>query len=150
MCIRDSTIGTLDGANVEIREEVGEDNFFLFGYKTEELEALRAHYNPRQVYEENKELKQAIDQIAGGYFSPDIRNLFQPIVSSILDYDKYFVLADYASYIECQERVDKAYRNKDQWIKMSILNVARSGKFSSDRSIREYAENIWSILPVPL
>jgi len=144
------TIGTLDGANVEIREEVGEDNFFLFGYKTEELEALRAHYNPRQVYEENKELKQAIDQIAGGYFSPDIRNLFQPIVSSILDYDKYFVLADYASYIECQERVDKAYRNKDQWIKMSILNVARSGKFSSDRSIREYAENIWSILPVPL
>jgi len=144
------TIGTLDGANVEIREEVGEDNFFLFGYKTEELEALRAHYNPRQVYEENKELKQAIDQIAGGYFSPDIRNLFQPIVSSILDYDKYFVLADYASYIECQERVDKAYRNKDQWIKMSILNVARSGKFSSDRSIREYADNIWSILPVPL
>ena len=144
------TIGTLDGANVEIREEVGEDNFFLFGYNTEELEALRAHYNPRQVYEENKELKQAIDQIAGGYFSPDIRNLFQPIVSSILDYDKYFVLADYASYIECQERVDKAYRNKDQWIKMSILNVARSGKFSSDRSIREYAENIWSILPVPL
>jgi len=144
------TIGTLDGANVEIREEVGEENFFLFGYKTEELEEMRTHYNPRKLYEENKELKQAIDQIAGGYFSPDIPNLFQPVVNSILDYDKYFVLADYASYIECQERVDKAYRNKDQWTKMAILNVARSGKFSSDRAIREYAENIWGIIPVPL
>ena len=144
------TIGTLDGANVEIREEVGDDNFFLFGLKTEELAAMRASYNPRQYYEENKELKQAIDQISGGYFSPDLPQLFQPIISSLLDHDQYFVLADYASYMKCQERVDKAYRDKDRWTKMSVLNVARSGKFSSDRAIREYAENIWNILPVPV
>jgi len=144
------TIGTLDGANVEIREEVGDENFFLFGLKTEELPAIRASYNPRQYYEENKELKQAIDQISGGYFSPDLPQLFQPIISSLLDRDQYFVLADYASYMECQERVDKAYRDKDHWTKMAVLNVARSGKFSSDRAIREYAETIWNILPVPV
>ncbi|MCX5816953.1 MAG: glycogen/starch/alpha-glucan phosphorylase [Proteobacteria bacterium] len=144
------TIGTLDGANVEIREEVGDENFFLFGLKTEELAAMRASYNPRQYYEENKELKQAIDQISGGYFSPDIPQLFQPIISSLLDHDQYFVLADYASYMECQERVDKTYRDKDRWTKMAVLNVARSGKFSSDRAIREYAETIWNILPVPV
>lgn len=144
------TIGTLDGANVEIREEVGDENFFLFGLKTEELTAMRVSYNPRQYYEENKELKQAIDQISGGYFSPDLPQLFQPIISSLLDLDQYFVLADYASYMECQERVDRAYRNKDHWTKMAVLNVARSGKFSSDRAIREYAETIWNIQPVPV
>ena len=144
------TIGTLDGANVEIREEVGDENFFLFGLKTEELAAMRASYNPRQYYEENKELKQAIDQISGGYFSPDLPQLFQPIISSLFDRDQYFVLADYASYMECQERVDKAYRDKDRWTRMAVLNVARSGKFSSDRAIREYAETIWNILPVPV
>jgi starch phosphorylase len=144
------TIGTLDGANVEIREEVGEENFFLFGYKTEELAAMRAAYNPRQHYEENNELKQAIDQISGGYFSRDFPRLFQPIVSSLLDGDMYFVLADYAAYIECQERVGRIYRDKDMWTKMSVLNVARSGKFSSDRAIREYAETIWNIQAVPV
>ncbi|MCX5808680.1 MAG: glycogen/starch/alpha-glucan phosphorylase [Proteobacteria bacterium] len=144
------TIGTLDGANVEIREEVGDENFFLFGLKTEELAAMRASYNPRQYYEENKELKQAIDQISGGYFSPDLPQLFQPIISSLFDRDQYFVLADYASYMECQERVDKAYRDKDRWTRMAVLNVARSGKFSSDRAIREYAETIWNIMPVPV
>jgi starch phosphorylase len=144
------TIGTLDGANVEIREEVGDENFFLFGLKTEELAAMRASYNPRQYYEENKELKQAIDQISEGYFSPDLPQLFQPIISSLFDRDQYFVLADYASYMECQERVDKAYRDKDRWTRMAVLNVARSGKFSSDRAIREYAETIWNILPVPV
>jgi len=144
------TIGTLDGANVEIREEVGDENFFLFGLKTEELAATRASYNPRQYYEENKELKQAIDQISGGYFSPDLPQLFQPIISSLIDRDQYFVLADYASYMECQERVDGTYRDKDRWTKMAVLNVARSGKFSSDRAIREYAETIWNILPVPV
>jgi len=144
------TIGTLDGANVEIREEAGEDNFFLFGYKTEELAAMRASYNPCRHYEENKELKQAIDQISGGYFSPDFPQLFQPVVSPLLDRDQYFVLADYASYMECQERVGRVYRDKDRWTKMAVLNVARSGKFSSDRAIREYAETIWNILPVPV
>ncbi len=144
------TIGTLDGANVEIREEVGEENFFLFGLKAEEIMNLRQHYNPRAYYEQNPELKQAIDQIASGYFSPGQRDLFQPLVSSLLDFDRFFVLADYASYIECQERVSKTYLEEKRWNKMAILNVARSGKFSSDRAIQEYAERIWKIRQVPI
>lgn len=142
------TIGTLDGANVEIREEVGEDNFFLFGHNAEELVGMRAAYNPRQYYEENGELKKAIDQIQGGWFSPDMPQLFDPVVNSLLEHDTYFVLADYASYIQCQEEVGRAYRDKDRWTRMAVLNVARSGKFSSDRSIREYAEHIWNASPV--
>ena len=142
------TIGTLDGANVEIREEVGEENFFLFGHNTEELVSMRASYNPRQYYEENSELKLAIDQIQGGYFSPDMPQLFNPVINPLLEHDTYFVLADYASYIKCQEEVNTAYQDEEQWTKMAILNVARSGKFSSDRAIREYAEHIWHILPV--
>jgi starch phosphorylase len=143
------TIGTLDGANVEIREEVGDDNFFLFGYNTEELAAMRPTYNPRQYYEENRELKQAIDQIQGGFFSPDMSQLFQPVINTLLDHDTFFVLADYASYIKCQEEVSRAYQVEARWTKMAILNVARSGKFSSDRAIREYTEHIWDIMPVP-
>ncbi len=144
------TIGTLDGANVEIREEVGEDNFFLFGLTTEELAALRTCYNPRKYYEEGKELKQAIDQIHNGYFSPGMPTLYHPITHPLLDHDTYFVLADYAAYIKCQEEVNKAYGDRDRWTKMAVLNVARSGKFSSDRAIREYAEKIWGISPVAL
>ena len=143
------TIGTLDGANVEIREEVGEDNFFLFGHNTEELVAMHQTYNPRQYYEENKELKQAINQIQGGYFSPDMPQLFHPVINPLLEHDTFFVLADYASYIQCQEEVSKTYRDETLWTKMAILNVARSGKFSSDRAIREYAEHIWHISPIP-
>jgi glycogen phosphorylase len=143
------TIGTLDGANVEIREEVGEDNFFLFGHDTKELVEMRAGYNPRQYYEENRELKQAIDQIQGGYFSPGMPQLFHPVINPLLEYDTYFVLADYASYIQCQDEVSRAYRDEARWTKMAILNVARSGKFSSDRAIREYAEHIWHSVPVP-
>jgi starch phosphorylase len=142
------TIGTLDGANVEIREEVGEDNFFLFGLTTEELGALRTSYNPRKYYEEDKELKQAIDQIHNGYFSPGTPTLYHPVTQPLLDHDTYFVLADYAAYVKCQEEVNKAYGDRDRWTKMAVLNVARSGKFSSDRAIREYAENIWGISPV--
>ncbi|MCX5804513.1 MAG: glycogen/starch/alpha-glucan phosphorylase [Proteobacteria bacterium] len=143
------TIGTLDGANVEIREEVGKDNFFLFGHNTEELVAMRSSYNPRQYYEENLELKKVIDQIQGGYFSPDMPQLFHPVINPLLEHDTYFVLADYASYIQCQDEVSKAYRDEARWTKMAILNVARSGKFSSDRAIREYAEHIWHVLPAP-
>lgn len=143
------TIGTLDGANVEIREEVGEENFFLFGHTAEELVELRSLYNPHTYYEENRELKQVIDQIRDGYFSPENRQLFQPITDSLLRHDPYFVLADYASYIACQEKVSEIYRDRAQWIKTAILNVARSGKFSSDRAIRQYAENIWGATPVP-
>jgi starch phosphorylase len=139
------TIGTLDGANVEIREEVGQENFFLFGLTAEEIIQLRQGYNPRQYIEQNKELAQAMNQLSSGFFSPENQGYFQPVVNSLLDGDHYCVLADYASYVSCQEEVSRVYREHDRWIKMAVLNVARSGKFSSDRAIREYAENIWHI-----
>jgi len=144
------TIGTLDGANVEIREEVGPENFFLFGYKAEELSEMRAQYNPRKCYEENQELKRVIDQIQGGYFSPGTPDLFRPVTDPLLAYDTYFVLGDYASYIERQEEVSRVYGDEALWTRMAVLNVARSGKFSSDRAVREYADNIWGIKPVPI
>jgi len=144
------TIGTLDGANIEIREEVGEENFFLFGHRAQEIMAMHATYNPRIYYEENEELKRAIDQIQTGFFSRDNTSLFYPIVDALLNKDQYFVLADYASYIRCQEEVAMAYGDEEKWTKMAILNVARSGKFSSDRAIREYAEHIWNVVPVPI
>ncbi len=142
------TIGTLDGANVEIREEVGEENFFLFGLTAEELVKIRSIYDPHKYYEENKELKEVIDQIHGGYFSPGSPQLFHPITESLFRHDPYFVFADYASYIQCQEKVNEVYRDQSRWTKMAVLNVARSGKFSSDRAIRQYAESIWGTLPV--
>ncbi|MDA8168827.1 MAG: glycogen/starch/alpha-glucan phosphorylase [Nitrospiraceae bacterium] len=142
------TIGTLDGANVEIREEAGEENFFLFGLKAEEISRLAPSYNPRRVYEENSQLRRIIDQLAQGYFSPEDPGLFRPVVDSLLGGDRFFVLADYASYIECQDRIAEAYTDKTRWDEMSVLNVARSGKFSSDRAIREYAEKIWGAEPV--
>ena len=142
------TIGTLDGANVEIREEVGEENFFLFGLTAEELVKIRSTYDPHKYYEENKELKEVIDQIHGGYFSPGSPQLFHPITESLFRHDPYFVFADYASYIQCQEKVNEVYRDQSRWTKMAVLNVARSGKFSSDRAIRQYAESIWGTLPV--
>ncbi len=144
------TIGTLDGANIEIMDEVGEENFFAFGLKAQEIMNLRSSYNPRRYYEGNEELKKAIDQIRDGYFSPGQPNLFQPIVDALLQRDEYFVLADYASYVECQERVSRAYLDSERWTKMAILNVARSGIFSSDRCIKEYAEKVWGIKPVPV
>ncbi len=142
------TIGTLDGANVEIREEVGEENFFLFGLKAEEIMQMSSSYNARWYYEQNSELRQAIDQIASGYFSPENSKLFNPLIDTLLGYDRFFVLADFALYIACQEKVSETYKNEDEWNRMAVLNVARSGKFSSDRAIREYAENIWNISAV--
>ena len=144
------TIGTLDGANVEIREEVGEENFFLFGHRAEELSQMRGQYSPRKYYEENTELKKAIDQIRGGYFSPGTPDLFYPVIDPLLAYDTYFVLGDYASYVEAQEQVSREYRDEALWTRKAILNVARSGKFSSDRAVREYADKIWGIKPVPV
>jgi len=139
------TIGTLDGANVEIREQVGAENFFLFGLTVEQVIQLRAGgYNPRHYYEMNPVLKESIDQIASGAFSSGIVELFRPLVDSLLHQDTYLVLADFQAFLECQQKVDAAYRNKEQWTRMSILNVARMGKFSSDRSIREYSEKIWN------
>lgn len=145
------TIGTLDGANVEIREEVGAENFFLFGLTTEEVYELKAKgYSPKAYYNANPELQEIIDRIASGYFSPDRPDLFKPIVESLLSRDEYLLLADYQSYIDCQERVSQAYRDQDNWTRMSILNVARTGKFSSDRTIRDYCQDIWQAQPVSI
>jgi len=138
------TIGTLDGANVEIREEVGAENFFLFGLTTPEVQELKSRgYDPRSWYEGNPQLKEVIDRIAAGEFSHGDRNLFQPLVEHLLGRDDYLLLADYQAYVDCQDKVDAAFRDRKRWTEMSILNVARMGKFSSDRSIREYCENIW-------
>jgi starch phosphorylase len=138
------TIGTLDGANIEIRERVGEDNFFLFGLTTEEVFARKAQgYLPIQEYQRHAELKAALDTIRSGSFSPQQPDLFRSLTDSLLYDDEFMVLADYPSYLACQDRVDLAYRDRDAWTRMSILNVARCGFFSSDRAVREYAERIW-------
>lgn len=145
------TIGTLDGANVEIREQVGDENFFLFGLKAREVERMKAEgYNPRHWYENDPELKEALDQIAGGFFSPMEPDLFRPLVDSLLSWDEYMLLADYRSYMDCQDRVAKAFQSTETWTRMSILNVARMGYFSSDRTIREYCADIWKADPVEI
>jgi starch phosphorylase len=145
------TIGTLDGANIEIREEVGAENFFLFGLTAAEVERTKAEdYNPRICYEENAGLREAVDALTSGEFSHGDRGLFEPLVHSLLNGDEYMLLADYPSYIDCQERVSAAYTDKEEWTKMSMLNVARIGKFSSDRSIREYCAEIWKTWPVKI
>jgi glycogen phosphorylase len=143
------TIGTLDGANIEIRQAVGEENFFLFGLTAEEVRAKRAAgYHPWDYYNSNPELRQAIDQISSGHFSRGDGNLFKPLVDSLMQHDPYLVFADYESYIKCQEQVSQAYKDQEKWTRMSILNTARMGKFSSDRAIREYCEKIWNAKPV--
>ena len=145
------TIGTLDGANVEIREEVGAENFFLFGLTTPEVEQQkRDGYDPRVFYEANANLRETIDSLTSGEFSHGDRSLFEPLVNSLLTSDEYMLLADYQSYIDSQERVSQAYKNPDEWTRMSILNVARIGKFSSDRSIRDYCADIWKTWPVKI
>ena len=145
------TIGTLDGANVEIREEVGAENFFLFGLSAQEVQQKRAEgYNPRAYYESNSNLREIIDALDGGEFSHGDRSLFEPLVQSLLTRDEYMLLADYQSYIDCQDVVGRAYRDRDHWTRMSILNVARMGKFSSDRSIRDYSADIWKTWPVKI
>jgi starch phosphorylase len=146
------TIGTLDGANVEIREEVGAENFFLFGLTVEQVvELKRRGYDPWEYYRSNRELKGVIDTIADGTFSRDDAKLFQPIVDSLLrGGDPYMLLADFAAYIECQEQVAKTFIEEDRWTKLAILNVAKMGKFSSDRTIQQYADEIWKAKPVKM
>ena len=140
------TIGTLDGANVEIREEVGPENFFLFGLTAGEVHDLKVRgYDPRSYYESNSHLREAMDQIGSGHFSQGDKELFRPLVDNLLNHDPFLLLADYQSYIDCQDQVSEAYRDQDGWVRMSVLNVARMGKFSSDRSIAEYCKNIWKI-----
>ena len=144
------TIGTLDGANVEIMQEVGKDNIFIFGLESDQVVSLRQNgYNPRKFYEEDSELKQVIDMIGSGFFSPENPDLFAPIIRSLLDHgDYYMLLADYRSYIQAQDAVGAAYNTPHDWAKKSILNTANMGKFSSDRSVMQYAENIWNITPL--
>jgi starch phosphorylase len=143
------TIGTLDGANVEIRDAVGHENFFLFGLTEKEVEQRKAEgYVPRAIYESNPELRETIDLIDSGFFSGGDRELFRPLVESLLTRDDYMLLADYQSYVDCQQRVSDAYSDQDNWTRMSILNTARVGRFSSDRSIREYCRDIWKIQPI--
>ncbi|MCD6596184.1 MAG: glycogen/starch/alpha-glucan phosphorylase [Bacteroidales bacterium] len=143
------TIGTLDGANVEIREEVGEENFFLFGLTVQEVADLKTQgYNSRGYYENNKDLSSVLDMISQGYFSKGDFNLFKPLVDELLYHDQYMLLADYQSYIDCQDKVSETWRNQDLWTRMSILNVARIGKFSSDRAIKEYSQDIWKVKSV--
>ncbi len=138
------TIGTLDGANIEIRQEVGPENFFLFGLTAEEACALKSNgYNPRLRYQADARLREAIDSIANGHFSHGDRRVFRPLVDALLQRDEYLLLADYESYVDCQDRVSQVYRNPARWTQMSILNAARVGKFSSDRSIGEYCKKIW-------
>ena len=139
------TIGTLDGANIEIMEEVGEDNFFIFGLNAQEVAALKnSGYNPLDYYQANAELKRALDMIGSGYFSPEQADRFRPVVDTLTQGgDKYLLLADYAAYVVAQERVEALYRDPQQWTRRAILNVAGMGKFSSDRTINEYAEKIW-------
>ena len=142
------TIGTLDGANIEIREEVGPENMFIFGMTTEEVEAARR--NPRRnafdVYRDNAEVKRTLDSIRSGYFSRGDTSLFAPIVEGLLNLnDPYLLLLDLEDYLRCQQEVGELYRDQPNWIRKSILNVARMGKFSSDRTIREYARDIWGI-----
>jgi starch phosphorylase len=143
------TIGTLDGANVEIRDAVGHENFFLFGLTAEEVERRKTEgYAPRSIYESNSELREAIDLIGSGFFSDGDRGLFHPLVESLLARDEYMLLADYQSYVDCQQRVSESYSDQTSWTRMSVLNTARVGRFSSDRSIREYCRDIWKVRPI--
>jgi len=145
------TIGTLDGANIEIRQEVGDANIFIFGHTVAEIAALRAGgYNPRAWVEANPELRRVIETLAVGAIEQAHPGLFRPIADALLGQDRYFHCADFASYLECQRRVGETYRQADEWIRMSIRNVAGMGRFSSDRTVREYAEEIWGVQPVPV
>ncbi len=143
------TIGTMDGANVEIHTEVGDENIFIFGHTVDELEEIKQKgYHPRDYYEANNELKRVINMIGSGFFSPEEPNRYQAIVDNLLNHDPYMLLADYGAYIAAQERVDTLFLQPEQWSHKAILNVAQLGHFSSDRTIREYAKQIWNIHPV--
>jgi len=145
------TIGTMDGANIEISEEVGAENFFMFGLLAPEVYALKARgYRPAFYYETNENLRAAIDLISDGFFSRGDVKLFKPIVDGLMNWDPYLLFADFQSYSDCQMQVDKAYQDVERWTRMSILNVARSGKFSSDRTIQEYVKEIWKAPAVPI
>lgn len=146
------TIGTLDGANVEMRQEVGPDNIYIFGMTVEEVAALKRNgYDPVQYYESNPALKEVIDKIRDGFFSPDSPDRFHNLVNSLLVHgDRFCLLADYQAYVDMQDRISAEFRDKQLWARKCILNVAAGGFFSSDRTIKQYANDIWRAVPVPL
>ena len=145
------TIGTLDGANIEIKNEVGSDNLYIFGLTAEEVRKQKEQgYLPKDYYNNNPELKEVIDLIDRGCFSNNDKTLFKPITSSLLTSDYYMILADYEDYIQTQDEINLAYKRKKDWTKKSIMNTANMGKFSSDRTISEYAKEIWNIKKIPV
>ncbi|XP_006632545.1 glycogen phosphorylase, liver form [Lepisosteus oculatus] len=145
------TIGTMDGANVEMAEEAGEENLFIFGMRVEDVAELdKKGYDAREYYNELPELKHVIDQIKSGFFSPKQPDLFNDVINMLFNHDRFKVFADYEAYVKCQERVSKLYKNPKEWTKMVIKNIAASGKFSSDRTIKEYAQEIWGVAPTDL
>uniref|UniRef100_UPI003AADECE5 glycogen phosphorylase, brain form-like n=1 Tax=Centroberyx gerrardi TaxID=166262 RepID=UPI003AADECE5 len=142
------TVGTMDGATAEMAEEAGPENLFIFGMRVEEVEEMdRRGYNAREYYERLPELKLALDQIQTGFFSPAEPGLFSDLVSMLLNHDRFKVFADYEAYVRCQERVSELYKNPREWTKVVIRNIAASGKFSSDRTISQYAREIWGVEP---
>jgi starch phosphorylase len=146
------TIGTMDGANIEIFDAVGRENIFIFGHTADEVDKLRASgYRPRQVYEENPDLRMALDQIRTGFFSPDDPLRFSDIFHTLVDWgDHYMVLADFAAFAQAQQQVDARFVDKRAWAESAIENVAGMGQFSSDRTIAEYARDIWKVKPLEL
>jgi starch phosphorylase len=143
------TIGTLDGANVEIREEVGDENIFIFGLTVEEVAALvKKHYKPQEFYNADEELRACVDWVGSNYFTPDEPGCLNMLRDNLLHHDPFLCLADFRSYSDAHLRVDAAFKDRAAWAKMAILNTARMGKFSSDRSIAEYAKEIWKLKPV--
>ena len=143
------TIGTLDGANIEIRNEVGKDNIYIFGMTAGEIETLNqsGSYRPWEIYERDSRVRRVLDSLAGDRFCASEPGLFKWIYESLLSSDHYFHLADFSSYLEARERVCQDYSNRDVWLEKTVLNLARIGKFSSDRAIMEYATQIWGVKP---
>jgi starch phosphorylase len=145
------TIGTQDGANIEICQEVGVENFFMFGLSAPEVYRIKAQgYRPRDHYENNAELRQVIDLIQDGFFSRGDTQVFKPLIDNLLNSDPFLVLADFQAYADCQRQVNQSYADRRHWLQMSVLNTARSGSFSSDRTIREYADGTWRVPRVPV
>ena len=145
------TVGTYDGANIEMLEELGEENFYRFGQNEEELVRLRkdSAYRPRQWLETDPRIKRVIDAILGDRFSENEKGVFKPLIDSLLDHDPFFVLTDLGAYLDIQKRISEDFKDTKRWWRRSLLNVARSGHFSSDRTVREYASAIWKVEPTP-
>jgi len=143
------TIGTLDGTNIEIRDAVGAENFFLFGLTANQVRELReGSYDPRRYYESDSELRESLDGWIYGEFSGGDTALFRPLYDSLLDRDEYMLLADYRSYVDCQHSAGQVFLDREKWNRMSVMNIARTGRFSSDGAIREYCKDIWRTGPI--